>query len=390
MGQIVEVTWDSLAKRGEELCGDWVRVNMTRDALTVVLSDGLGSGVKANILATLTAEIASSMLERGSSIDEVIETLAVTLPECQKRHLAYATFAVLQVVHGRDAYLVEYDSPPLILIHDGEVAELPFTEREVAGRTIREAHFALENGDYMVMVSDGYIHAGVGGLYRMGWGWQNIATSVRRWAARRGDAHQLTRTLSRTCLKLYDGTPGDDATAIGMWVREMRRATILTGPPSDTRLDDEAVHKLMAAQGTRAICGGTTAQVVARVLGAELKVQWQPPSKRSAHSHRSKIPPVAQLEGVDLVTEGILTLSAAVERLQQADTVHDLPSEQDAGTQLARVLLKSDQIHFIVGDAINPQQIADVVRGKPMRQIYLEELIGELEKRNKQVTVEHL
>jgi hypothetical protein len=224
----------------------------------------------------------------------------------------------------------------------------------------------------------------------MGWGWQNIATSVRRWAARRGDAYQLTRTLSRTCLKLYDGTPGDDATAIGMWVREMRRATILTGPPSDTRLDDEAVHKLMAAQGTRAICGGTTAQVVARVLGAELKVQWQPPGKRSGHSRRSKIPPVAQLEGVDLVTEGILTLSAAVERLQQADTVHDLPSEPDAGTQLARVLLESDQIHFIVGDAINPQQIADVVRGKPMRQIYLEELIGELEKRNKQVTVEHL
>ena len=390
MDQIVEVAWDSLAKRGEELCGDWVRVNSTPGALTIVLSDGLGSGVKANILATLTAEIAASMLERGSSIDEVIETLAVTLPECQRRHLAYATFAVLQVLGGREAYLVEYDSPPLILIHDDEVADLPFTEREVAGRAIREAHFTLENGDYMVLVSDGYIHAGVGGLYRMGWGWQNIATSVRRWAARRGDAHQLTRTLSRTCLKLYDGTPGDDATAIGMWVREIRRATILTGPPSDTRLDDEAVRKLMAAQGTKAICGGTTAQMVARVLGAELKVQWQPPSKRSSRSRRSKIPPVAQLEGVDLVTEGILTLSAAVERLQQAETVHDLPSEPDAGTQLARVLLESDQIHFIVGDAINPQQIADVVRGKPMRQIYLEELVGELEKRSKQVTVEHL
>ncbi|HAZ31462.1 MAG TPA: serine/threonine protein phosphatase, partial [Dehalococcoidia bacterium] len=161
-------------KHGEELCGDWVKVTTTPDALVVVLSDGLGSGVKANILATLTAEIAASMLERGSSVEEVIETLVATLPECQVRRLAYATFAVLQVFHGSEAYLVEYDTPPLILIRDNEVVDLPVTERVIAGRTIRESRFTLKDGDYMVMISDGYIHAGVGGLYRMGWGWKNV------------------------------------------------------------------------------------------------------------------------------------------------------------------------------------------------------------------------
>ena len=160
MGPIVEIAWDSLCKHGEELCGDWVKVVATDEDLVVVFSDGLGSGVKANILATLTAEIASDMLEKGASIDEVVETLVETLPECQVRHLAYATFAVMRIHKAREAYLAEYDSPPLILVRQGKVIEPPMRERCIAGRTIREGHFTLELDDYLVMVSDGYIHAG--------------------------------------------------------------------------------------------------------------------------------------------------------------------------------------------------------------------------------------
>lgn len=390
MKQIVEVAWDSLSKHGEELCGDWVRIVTMPETLIVVLSDGLGSGVKANILATLTAEIAASMLERGDNIDDVIETVVATLPECQVRRLAYATLAVLQVFHGRKAYLMEYDSPPLILIRDNQVVELPMTEREVAGRTIRESQFTLEEGDYMAMLSDGYIHAGVGGLYRMGWGWKNIAVSVRRWAATRGDAHQLVGALSRTCIKLYTGSPGDDSTAINMRVRQARMATVLTGPPSDPKLDSLAAKKLMSAKGIKMICGGTTAQVIARELGQKLEVQWKPPGKRGKSSLPGRIPPIAHLEGVDLVTEGILTLSSAAELLRTGETIHDLPSAEDAGTKLARALLEADKIHFIVGDAINTHQLADVVRGKPMRQIYLDELVEQLKRRNKLISMEHL
>jgi hypothetical protein len=386
MGPIVEIAWESLCKHGEELCGDWVKVVSTDEDLIVVLSDGLGSGVKANILATLTAEIAADMLEKGASIDEVVETVVETLPECQVRHLAYATFAVLRIHKAREAYLAEYDSPPLILVRRGELIQPPMRERVIAGRTIREGQFALELDDYLVMVSDGYIHAGVGGLYRMGWGWNNIGIAAQRWAATKGDAHQLVGALARTCLKLSKERPGDDATAVAMWVRTQRKATVLTGPPADSSRDTEAVRKLMAAEGIKAICGGTTAQMASRVLGKPLRVSWQ----QMASGSKRKLPPMGELEGIDLVTEGILTLSSAVDRLRDAKTVHDLPNEQDAATRLARALLDADQIHFIVGDAINPQQLADVVRGVPMRQIYLEELIAKLRERNKTVTVEHL
>lgn len=386
MGPIVEIAWESLCKHGEELCGDWVKVVSTDEDLIVVLSDGLGSGVKANILATLTAEIAADMLEKGASIDEVVETVVETLPECQVRHLAYATFAVLRIHKAREAYLAEYDSPPLILVRRGELIQPPMRERVIAGRTIREGQFSLELDDYLVMVSDGYIHAGVGGLYRMGWGWNNIGIAAQRWAATKGDTHQLVGALARTCAKLSKDKLGDDSTAVAMWVRPHRKATVLTGPPADSSRDQEAVRKLMASEGVKAICGGTTAQMASRVLGKPLKVSWQPVMSGPGR----RLPPVGLLEGVDLVTEGILTLSAAVDRLRDAQTPQDLPNDQDAATRLARALLHADQVHFIVGDAINPQQLADVVRGVPMRQIYLEELIAKLRERNKTVSVEHL
>ena len=391
MRQMVETAWESLSKNGEELCGDCVKMNSTPGSFVVVVSDGLGSGVKANILATLTAQIASSMFDQGARVEEVMETLVETLPECRVRKLAYATFSMLKVNRGRDAYLVEYDSPPLIHIRKGEILNLPTKEREVNGRTVREANFSLEENDYMVLVSDGYVHAGVGGLYRLGWGWDNLATSIQRWARTGGDSDELCRALSKTCRKLYDGKIGDDATAVCMRVRPAVAVTLWSGPPVLPETDEAAVTKFMAAEGAKVICGGTTAQIAGRVLGEELKVEWVPPSKRSGSSGRRKgTPPVARLNGIDLVTEGILTLGEAVRILETAQTVRDLPPDDDAGTRLARILLSADEIHLLIGMALNPNQVADQIRGEPMRMVYVKELVRELERRKKIVTLERL
>ena len=389
MSQIVEVAVDSLCKYGEELCGDWAKVVSTAEDLIVALSDGLGSGVKANILATLTAEIATGMLEGGAAVDQVVETLAETLPECQVRHLAYATFSILRIHRARQAYLVEYDAPQMILVRKGKRLDFPATERTVSGRVIREASFALETGDTLVLVSDGYIHAGVGGLYRFGWGRNNLATAVERWVATQGDAHELAGALRRTCLKLSQNRPGDDATAVVMRVRPRRRATVLTGPPANSSRDAEVIQRLMATGGRRIICGGTTAQIAARELGRPLQVQWKPSNSAISGAAPSRVPPPARLEGVDLVTEGILTLSAAVDHLKLSSTAGAVPRATDAGGQLARLLLEADEVHFLAGDAVNPSQLADVVRGRPMRQIYLDDLIGQLQRLKKIVTVEH-
>jgi len=390
--QLVEFAWESLNKDGEELCGDCVKVTATPTSFNVVLSDGLGSGVKANILATLTAQIAGSMFQQEAAIDEVMETLVETLPECRVRKLAYATFSMLRVRHGRHAYLVEYDSPPLILVRDGQILELPFVEMMVHDRAVREARFELRDGDYMVLVSDGYEHAGAGSAYRLGWGWPNIAMSVARWAKTGCDAQELTHALAKTCQKLYNGKPGDDATAVGMRVRPPRSVTILTGPPADQALDETAVHRLMAAEGQKVICGGSTAQMVARVLNRVLKVEWTPPNqpKSAARAHRQGAPSIGRIEGIDLVTEGILTLGQTIGLLEGTESARHLSSDGDAAARLARILLQADEVHLLVGTAINPNQIADLVRGESLRHIYVQQLVRELERHTKTVTVEYI
>ncbi|NLG27911.1 MAG: SpoIIE family protein phosphatase [Chloroflexi bacterium] len=391
MRQVVEYASKALAKSGEELCGDTVHILSTPTSFIAVLSDGLGSGVKANILSTLTAQIAATMFKQGAHVEEVLETLASTLPECQVRKLAYATFAMVKVVRGREAYLVEYDSPPLIVIRDGKQLKLEAHERTINERRVREAVFEIKVGDYMVMTSDGYEHAGVGKLYRLGWGQQNIAVSVERWARTNCDAYELMHALSSTCLKLYDGKPGDDATAVAMRVRPAVAATILTGPPANKADDERVVAKLMESKGLKAICGGTTAQMAARVLGRELQVEWVRPSQRHGEAPRKQnTPPVARLEGVDLVTEGILTLGKTAELLERAESTRDLPHDDDAATQLARMLLSSDEIHLIVGMALNPNQVADVIRGEPMRHMYIRQIVRELQRRQKRVSEEYI
>jgi hypothetical protein len=386
---LIEVAHRGLSKSGEELCGDWVKISTTDTSFIVVLSDGLGSGVKANIMATLTAEIAATMLERGALIEDVIETLAGTLPECRVRRLAYATFCILHVHNGREAYLAEYDAPPLLLIRQGKVVSLSKEERTIYGRKILECQFALEEGDYMAMVSDGYIHAGVGRSLKLGWGWENIARAIEQQSETDPDTHQMLNALTRTCRALYEGRPGDDATAVVMRARRAISATVWSGPPADRVLDEVALKRLKAESGTRVICGGTTAQVAARIIGTQLQVLW---SSRDLGKgpDSEKIPPIGSLAGIDLVTEGIITISKTIERLRGATSVHDLPVKEDGATRLARILLGADKIHFIIGDAVNPQQVGDLVRGRPMRQLLLDELMMDLRARGKVVTAEHL
>ena len=391
MRQLVASTWVSLNKAGEELCGDSVMIRTKPDSFVAVLSDGLGSGVKASILSSLTAEIAARMFEADGTVEDVMQTLVETLPECSVRKLAYATFAVLTVYSGRDAHIVLFDSPPLILIRDTAVVIIPVEERQVKGRIIREAHFELRDNDYMVLVSDGYEHAGLGGIYRLGWGWKNVATAVQRFVQTGVDTVKLTEAMSKTCLKLYNGKPGDDATVICMKVRPAISVCVLTGPPTNKDMDKFAVSRLMAAEGDKIICGGSTAQMAARVLNEKLEVEWVPPWKRAGEEPKKKgSPPTATIKGITLVTEGILTIGQSLEIMRGARTIHDIPKDNDAATRLARYFLEADDIHLIVGTAINPNQVADLIRGEPMRMVYIRELVSDLNARNKIVTVERI
>ena len=162
MNVSLDVCSKSLNKREEELCGDTVEIVKTADADIIILSDGMGSGVKANILSTLTTRILGTMLKNGETIEDCVETIAMTLPICKVRQVAYSTFAILQIFRDGRAYLVEYDTPACIVIRDGQKLDIEHTERELSGKIIREYRFNIQEDDYFVMMSDGVTHAGVG------------------------------------------------------------------------------------------------------------------------------------------------------------------------------------------------------------------------------------
>ena len=206
----VETCWKSLNKIHEELCGDKVEILKTEDSDVVILADGMGSGVKANILATLTSKILRTMFQKGAPIEQGVETIARTLPICQVRQVAYSTFSILQIFHNGEAYLVEYDNPGCIFVRDGKLMDIPYTVREIEGKKIREYRFQVKLKDCFVLMSDGVIYAGVGELLNFGWTWESMADYTVKCTKDTLSAKRLAAMLSQACDDLYMQKPGDD------------------------------------------------------------------------------------------------------------------------------------------------------------------------------------
>ena len=158
----IESGYVSLSKHGEELCGDRVEIINGDDSVTMVLADGLGSGVKANILATLTSKIIGTMIANGLGIGDAVETIAQTLPVCSQRKIAYSTFSILKAENNGEASLIQYDNPSALFLRDGKCIDYDVKQVEVHGKNILESHFTLRKNDMFLLISDGVVHAGVG------------------------------------------------------------------------------------------------------------------------------------------------------------------------------------------------------------------------------------
>lgn len=339
----------SLNKYGEELCGDKVEFLSEEDGFIAVLSDGLGSGVKANILSTLTSKIAMTMLKEGLSIEEVVDTIIHTLPICSVRKLAYSTFSIIKVNREGIAYIVEFDNPSVFFMRHGKICQLDKKERVINERRIYESHFALEEKDTLVFVSDGVIHAGVGQVLNLGWSWNEVAQYLQSLPIEALSAKKITTSLLGVCEDLYVNQPGDDTTVATVKAITPKVATVFSGPPSNKEEDQKVVEKLLHTRGKKIVCGGTAAHIVSRITGRPITTSFE--------MRNPKIPPVGYIPGIDLVTEGVLTLQGAVEILEKVRDSTDVSflEAEDGASLLARMLFEEcTHIHMLVGRAINP------------------------------------
>lgn len=382
MKAFFEYGFRQINKKGEELCGDSVAFSVRPDWATLVLSDGLGSGVKASILSTLTTRIATRMLDEGLPLEEVVRTVSETLPICRVRKIAYSTFSIAQLFTRGQAQLVTFDSPAPFLVRSGRVLKLDFSEYELAGKRIQGCTSNIRPGDWLVLVSDGVLNAGIGGAHPLGWRWEEVARYLALHVHDALTADGLADKLARVVQDLYQGPPGDDVTIAVVKTRWRRVVVIMAGPPVDKQDDPRLVELLMSAHGRRVVCGGTTANIVARQLGRGIEVELE--------TGTEAVPACARIEGLDLVTEGTLTLTRTLEIIRSDTPQEELKLRIDGASRLAVMLAEADEVRMLVGRAINPaHQNPNLPRQLGIKAQVIEAIAAELRGRGKQVAVEY-
>ena len=384
----VDIGYKSINHFGEELCGDHIDiVEQDSGSTVIVLADGLGSGVKASILSTLTSKIISTMIAQGLPLEECVATIAATLPVCSVRGVAYSTFTIIHILDTDTAELIQYDNPQIIIIREFEVWDYPKTEMSIGGKTIYKSVIKLQEDDIFVAMSDGCPHAGIGAAFNFGWKREDISDFMQALAPVGYTAKTLSTILVDECNKLYGGRPGDDATACVVKVRKRVPMNMLFGPPSNRDDCDRMMSLFFSKEGKHIVCGGTTSSIAAKYLNK--------PVKASLSFERSDVPPIAQIEGVDLVTEGVITVNKVLEYAR--DYLEDNKSyeqwcfKRDGASLIARLLFEeATDINFFVGRAMNPaHQNPDLPINFSIKMNLVQDLSSCLKKMGKRIKVSY-
>ncbi len=382
----VDIGYKSINHHGEQLCGDHIDVIEQEDGATViVLADGLGSGVKASILSTLTSKIISTMLAEGLSIEECVETIAQTLPVCSKRGIAYSTFTIFRLINSSSIEIIQYDNPHVIVLRDGKKLDYEKDQKIIGGKKIFHSIIELKENDLFVAMTDGCPHAGIGNVSKFGWKEEDIAVFLEKEAKKTKSAKVISASLVDECNRLYENAPGDDVTSVVVKVRKRVPMNLMFGPPADYDDNEKMVSSFLSQKGKHIVCGGTSSTIVAEYLKKPLEVKMD--------FVRPDLPPVGKIEGVDVVTEGVITMSRvlnfAKDYLEDNETYKEWGVENDGASTIARLLIEeATDINFFVGRAINPaHQNPNIPINFNIKMNIIEELSSCLKRMGKKIKV---
>lgn len=383
-----DIGWKSINHEGEQLCGDHVDiVEQNENSTVIVLADGLGSGVKASILSTLTSKIISTMMAEGLSLEECVSTIAATLPICSVRGVAYSTFTIIHLINNETAELIQYDNPHVILLREGKNFDYPKNELNINGKQIYKSVIDLQENDIFVAMSDGCPHAGIGIAYNFGWRRDDIISFMEMIADLGYTAKTLSTMLIDECNKQYGYHPGDDATACVVRVRKREPMNLLFGPPRNRDDCDRMMSLFFSKEGKHIVCGGTTSSIAAKYLGK--------PVRATLNFEQSDVPPIAEIDGVDLVTEGVITINKVIEYAKDALSSNELYDQwsikQDGASRICRLLFEeATDINFYVGRAVNPaHQNPDLPINFNIKMNLVEELSSCLKQMGKRIKVSY-
>lgn len=378
----IDIDYQQLYKYKQQIGGDVFLLDRQKgnNVITATLSDGLGSGVKANVVATMTSHMANKLSFSPIDLRHSAEIIMDTLPVDKEKGISYATFTIAKIVYASDksfinVSLIEYDNPESMLFEGAEPVDWPkdaFKLQRAAAvkeEIVYSSEFSMKYGDRLIFFSDGVLQAGIdlgqsdiklrqnrfGMPHRLPaskgddekhkeWGEKNVREFIQEVLRRDPDiaSRDLTRAIVTEAYKYDKYKPNDDITCVCVHVRKPRRTLIVTGAPRNRESDKTLKSIIENYDGNVIVCGGTTAKIVARELGREVK-----PDKSPA----GNLPPASKIEGIDLVTEGMLTLGAVADRLNKKDLLKHMP--EDAAKRFIKIIRETDQVNLVVGTKFN-------------------------------------
>jgi hypothetical protein len=356
----IEVEHFQLCKYNQNAPGDVFlsQKNPSDGRVITALSDGLGSGIKAGVLATLTATMAAKFISCNIPIRKASEIIMDTLPVCSERGISYATFTLVDITPDAEVKIMEYDNPPYTFIRKETALEpnkrkTAFERRDKSTGPKREtnvlySHFKAQSGDRLIFFSDGVSQAGMGTKpFPFGW----TTAKAREFALESVrekpeiSARELAHSIVQRASQIDLFKPKDDISCGVIYFREPRDMLILTGPPVHPESDREIANIFSSFTGNKVVSGGTTAAIISRELNRQIKVNMK--------SYDKNVPPWSEMEGADMVTEGIITLGAVQAMLEDRHEIEAHAGGRDAASRMIGLLLDSDRITFIVGTKIN-------------------------------------
>ncbi|HOW39743.1 MAG TPA: SpoIIE family protein phosphatase [Bacteroidales bacterium] len=349
----IEINSQQKNHDGERICGDvfLYRYIKEEDRVIAVLSDGMGHGVKANILATLTSTMALNFTREHKQVERIAEIIMNTLPVCSERKISYSTFTIIDIESSGRTTILEYDNPSTIVLRGNKAVE-PQWEKVIlekgkhSGKILKTCTLEPEKEDRIIICSDGVSQSGMGSEdYPFGWERANIAEYAAKLVNSEASisANMLSGKIVTMAHKNDNYKARDDISCATIYFREPRKLLLCTGPPFEKDKDSELALKVREFTGKVILSGGTTADIIAREMNRKIvdELIFEDP----------ELPPESFLEGIDLVTEGILTLQKVNELLKSFN--NSVKLGKGPADKIVKMLMESDEIHFIIGTRIN-------------------------------------
>ncbi|MCP4311609.1 MAG: SpoIIE family protein phosphatase [Bacteroidetes bacterium] len=349
----IEVSCDQRNYGSERICGDvFISRKVKEENRTIaVLSDGMGHGVKANVLATLTATMALNFTKEHKAADKIADIIMNTLPVCSERHMSYSTFTIVDIEHNGLTTILEYDNPQTIILRNNTPFD-PGWKRMIMesernkGKEILSCQFEPRKEDRIIFCSDGIAQSGLGSdKYPLGWGRQNIQKYAIKLVTNtpKISASKLAAKLVAMAHRKDGYDSRDDTSCASIYFREPRKLLVVTGPPYEEENDSQLGDAVRTFKGKKVVCGATTADIIAREMEVEIEdnLVFEDP----------ELPPVSSMDGIDLVTEGILTLTKVTRILKDYSSSYALG--KGPADRIVKLVRQSDEIHFIIGTRIN-------------------------------------